>query len=157
MKTETKSQPPKQGHTPGPWQWRDISGAGIQIYGPVPFKANCVEFTLKASEQRLFEMADLQSGATARSREGYPMLAYETWLQFAPKEWEEMQRANAALIAASPDLLAALQDMFRMMDEGLLVRDTANDGASDWAIKQLRFVARLKKAQAALTRAKGGE
>src|SRR5690348_2080365 len=62
---------------------------------------------------------------------------------------------NARLIAAAPDLYAALTDMFAMMDEGLLVRDTRNDGASGWAVRQLPLLNRLQRAHAAIVKALG--
>lgn len=53
------------------------------------------------------------------------------------------------------EMLAALKDMFALIDEGWLVRDTSGDGNPSWAMKQLRFVQRLQKAQAAITKAEG--
>lgn len=68
--------------------------------------------------------------------------------QRSDEEWER-------LIAAAPDLLAALKDMFALMDEGLLVRDTEGDGKSGWSIRVLGLVSRLKAADAAIAKAEG--
>lgn len=68
-------------HSDLPWTYRDVSGAGLQIYGIVPFNADCAEFITKKGEQLI-----------------YKMLAYETWVQFEPAEWDEMQTANAEFI-----------------------------------------------------------
>lgn|SRR3990167_1927065 len=113
MSTETK-------HTPGPWKFENVPGAGLKIFGPIPFKANCVEFTLKAAAQPLFEM-----------------LAYEIWLQFPPKEWDEMQEANARLIAASPELFHCLK---RIIEE--------LPSRRDWLDPQLEYESRAAIAKA---------
>lgn len=34
-------------------------------------------------------------------------IACERWVQFSPEGWDEMQEANACLIVAAPDMLAA--------------------------------------------------
>ncbi len=44
------------------------------------------------------------------------------------------------------ELGEALRDMFRMMDEGLLVRDTSKDNAPGWAMAAIAMVSRLKEA-----------
>lgn len=43
-------------------------------------------------------------------------------------------------------LEAALKDVFAMIDEGLLVRNTAFDHEPEWAMQALRFTQRLQKA-----------
>lgn len=66
-------------------------------------------------------------------------------------------RANARLIAAAPVLLEGLKDVFRLMDEGFLVRSIEDDGAPDWALRMLKPVARLKTAFDAIKKATGEE
>ncbi len=69
-------------------------------------------------------------------------------------ERDELFRTNGELAntlgADALRLRAALQDMFALVDEGWLVRNTENDAAPDWGMRQLGFVRRLQKAQAAL-------
>jgi len=45
----------------------------------------------------------------------------------------------------------ALQDIFTMLDDGYLVRDTSHDGQDGWAMRQLPYVRKLAAAQAALS------
>ncbi len=47
-------------------------------------------------------------------------------------------------------LKAALHDMFSLIEEQHLVRNTKHDNEPGWAMKQLQFVSRLAKAQKAL-------
>lgn len=63
--------------------------------------------------------------------------------------------ANARLIAAAPELLAGLKDVFALMQEGFLVRDISKDGDPLWALNSLRFVTRLKEAADAVAKATG--
>lgn len=58
--------------------------------------------------------------------------------------------------AAAPELLAALEGLLEQIENGLLVRNTDGDGASDWAIKQIPLIHALTKANAAIAKAKGG-
>lgn len=55
-----------------------------------------------------------------------------------------------AIVRERDDLRAALTDMFALIDEGLLVRNIEKDAEPSWAMRQVRFVQRLAKAQAAL-------
>lgn len=47
-------------------------------------------------------------------------------------------------------LVAALRDVFALIDEGHLVRNVANDGDPKWALAALKFVERMARAHAAL-------
>ena len=40
------------------------------------------------------------------------------WMQFEPEQWSEMQKANARLIAAAPDLLEACDELLGGMIDG---------------------------------------
>lgn len=50
-----------------------------------------------------------------------------------------------AAVAEVERLKEAINDVCAMIDEGFLVRDTSRDGASDWAVKTMRFMQRLVK------------
>lgn len=63
--------------------------------------------------------------------------------------------ANARLMAAAPDLLAALKSLLHDIDTGLLVRDITRDGEAGWAMNMLEFVQRLQAAQSAVAKAEG--
>jgi hypothetical protein len=66
-------------------------------------------------------------------------------------------KTERELICSAPALLAernalkiALQDMFKLIEEGWLVRDISQDAKPVFAMRQLGFVSRLAKAKAAL-------
>jgi hypothetical protein len=67
----------------------------------------------------------------------------------------EVDAANARLIAAAPELLEACQAIFACIESGMLVRSTANDFDSDWAIRQLPLVRSLAKLNEAIAKAEG--
>lgn len=81
-------------HTPGPWHAVKSSSNGWEIRGVLgapPECRNMVEFSYSSDK---------------------PVLLFlEPWHQFPNAEWDEMQEANARLIAAAPELLEALQVM----------------------------------------------
>jgi hypothetical protein len=58
--------------------------------------------------------------------------------------------ANLEKDAVIAKLRAALEDMFAMIDEGLLVRHISNDASELYAMDMLKFVQRLAKAKQAL-------
>ena len=63
---------------------------------------------------------------------------------------------DQALIAECRwELLEALEAVLKLMDDGILVRDTRNDDDPAWAIKQFPLVLALQKSQAAIAKAKG--
>lgn len=65
------------------------------------------------------------------------------------------KEANARLIAAAPDLLEALQEIFGMITRGELVRDISNDASPNFALMMLEFVPKLNKATMAIFKAIG--
>ncbi len=60
---------------------------------------------------------------------------------------------TARLITAAPDLLAALKLIWSMFDDGRIVRNIANDGEPDWALKMLNFTRELQSIQKAIAKA----
>lgn len=54
-------------------------------------------------------------------------------------------------MAENGKLRVALLDMFKMIDEGMLVRDITKDGDEFWAFEMLKFVSRLNQARAVLS------
>lgn len=83
----------KPKHTPGPWI---ISESNIM--GPIPFKADCIEFVLRDGYQPIFGM------------DPKILIGYLPWIQFPEKRLQEMFNANQRLIVASPDLLWSLRE-----------------------------------------------
>jgi hypothetical protein len=69
--------------------------------------------------------------------------------------YKHEQEANARLIAAAPDLLKALEDMFALMDENKLVRDTSSDHLDTFTAESAKLVMRLSRAQQAIAKARG--
>lgn len=68
---------------------------------------------------------------------------------------KEQIESNARLIAAAPDLLNALKGVWKLIDDGQLVRNTSGDANPDWAMRQLPFVMALKACDAAIAKAEG--
>jgi len=98
---ETNMSEPK--HTPGPWRYTEG-----QLYGQMP-RMDCVEFVIRAGEQPIFEW------------DKKVLIGYEPWIQFKPKEMDEIHKANGHLIAAAPDMLEALEwclKMFKILNTG---------------------------------------
>lgn len=63
--------------------------------------------------------------------------------------------SNALAIAAAPELLASLKELFGMVENQELVRDIRNDGQPDFALRMLNFVPKLHRAMKAIEKAEG--
>lgn len=99
----------KVGHTPGPWSYKDTAGAGLEIFGYVGQMAAVeLPFPLPPDQPMMFLGLTLPQQV---------QIAYERWVQFEPNGWHEMQEANAKLIAAAPELLAACKAALEFADE----------------------------------------
>ena len=118
-------------HTPGPWTAKHTNGAGLSVHADVS-KA------LGPRYSRDCPIYHLGNDACTMN------IAYELWTQFPRAEWDAMQEANARLIAAAPELLEALQDLFGADMEHVLMGDGKDD--------QIEAIA---KARAAIAKAKG--
>lgn len=67
--------------------------------------------------------------------------------------WNRAKELEALLAEAQADKaqsIAAFKDLFAMIDEGLLVRDTSKDYGDGWALRMAKFVSRLARAKEAL-------
>ena len=87
-------------HTPGPWIHSNEKGQGHQIRAHVPYLDREVEI------QHVPIKPSLVVGNDGKV---YAVIEYETCTPIGPSCWLEMQAANARLIAAAPELLAAAE------------------------------------------------
>lgn len=87
-------------HTPGPWKVEDKKGAGLEIHAPVQLVDTVQWMRPVEGPLMTYRLAD---------PEGMMLIAHERWVQFEPEGWHDMQVANAQLISAAPDLLAACE------------------------------------------------
>lgn len=63
--------------------------------------------------------------------------------------------ANAALIAAAPELYEACKALFGHIESGTLVRSIEKDGDSDWTVRMFNFARDLANTRTALFKAEG--
>ena len=90
-------------HTKGPWKYKDVPAAGLEIF------ANMTQFPEYKQPLSFFKMPSTKDINFNLDAEGqlWGMIAYEQWRQFPDKKWDNVQLANARLIAAAPELLEA--------------------------------------------------
>ncbi|MGH7207831.1 MAG: hypothetical protein ACREIL_00450 [Nitrospiraceae bacterium] len=67
-------------------------------------------------------------------------------------ERDQLQAVSDRLQARLTRFEEALQDLFKLIDEGWLVRNTKDDTDQNWALNNLTYISRLAKAHQALTR-----
>lgn len=65
----------------------------------------------------------------------------------------EQEAKIERLEAVNAELLEALKGIFGLVESGDLVRDISKDHESDWALRQLPFIAKLKAAEQAIASA----
>lgn len=92
--------------TKGPWKVEDAPGAGWQIKATIPRLEN---YRFNDGGACIWTVPrDTVISATDKPQ---PLIGYEPWVQFPPKWWIEMARANANLISAAPDMYEACKSM----------------------------------------------
>ena len=91
-------------HTPGPWEAKDVESAGIEIFAKVDIGKEDMSGGVLQPIYRVSLEPSLQVGKDGIVR---AMISYESWRQFPSINFQEMQRANAQLISAAPELLEA--------------------------------------------------
>jgi hypothetical protein len=96
------------GHTPTPWTFRDVSGAGIEICAPV-YEMKGVDLPRGMPEApiHVFQFTSPQN----------VQVAAERWVQFEPTGWHEMQMANAAFIVEAVNSHATLKEQVAWWEE----------------------------------------
>ena len=84
--------------TPGPWKVVGPDASGIRIQACVPDEAtDFVEFKLRS---------DIPT-----------TIFSDVWRQFPSKEWDQMQKANASLIAAAPEMYTELERCLTLISD----------------------------------------
>ena len=73
----------------------------------------------------------------------------------ARQSLRDMLDENQALRAENARLKEALQGMLQLVDDGLLVRNTANDNMTGWGILALPIVRAVQRANEALQPKRG--
>lgn len=82
---------------------------------------------------------------------------YGNWIiASCQRERTEEDEANLRLIAAAPELLAACQGLFALIESGTLVRDTSRDADPKWYLTAMELTRALQAAAAAIANAQGG-
>ena len=93
-------------HTPGPWEIKEGAGGSQEIHA----KVNIGRDMSKGVLQPLYDVQLRPSLMVGEDGAVYASLTYDSYRQFPSVDFVAMQRANARLIAAAPDLKDELQD-----------------------------------------------
>lgn len=118
-------------------------GEEMSKHTPAPWRVGFSSFTVEAGSMKICDIR------------GWGHLTGTGGLNLPHDKAKEVQDANADLIAAAPELLSALKDIFQMMDEQILVRNTEHDHKPEWAGLAIGTATRLKFAFDAIEKAEG--
>ena len=72
-------------------------------------------------------------------------------------DYDGLLEVNQTLSAENARLKEALQGMLKLVDDGLLVRNTGNDHIAGWGIRALPIVQALQQANEALQPERGAK
>lgn len=125
-------------HTPAPWTYKNSPGAGHGIWAdlrPALGERFSKDFPIYAS-------GDLPAPKV--------QIAYGQWVQFPSDEWDAMQIANGALMAAAPDLLAALQEVSRLDNADRIASCSTGEPVTTYAFQEA-----MARVDAAIAKATG--
>jgi len=121
-------------HTPGPWELRNVPGAGLQIWALADLGLD----ERRQVVQPLYRVDIHPSLKVGDDGKVYVMLSYEDWRQFPTTQFDEMQKANGQLMAAAPDLLKACKAALPCLQDW--IRTTAFGSAHDRDLKAVTLI-----------------
>lgn len=101
-------------YTPMPWEVKEIAGAGIEIFAKVDIGKEDMSGGVL---QPIYNVSLTPSLHVGRDGIVRAMISYESWRQFPSINFQEMQKANAYLIASAPELLEACKMALQYISE----------------------------------------
>ena len=100
-------------YTKGEWEVRDIPSHGLEIYA----KVNIGKDENGGVVQPIYDVDIKPNLSIDNDGKVWMMIAYESWRQFPSTNFQEMQKANANLIAAAPDMYQALKECLVLIED----------------------------------------
>jgi len=94
--------------TPGPWEVKDIPSMGLQIQAKVDIGKDDMSGGVL---QPLYGVSLTPSLTVNKDGTVFMMIAHESCRQFPSTNFQEMQQANAKLIAKAPEQQAVIDEL----------------------------------------------
>lgn len=137
----------------GPWEAKDVPSAGLQIMAKVPFHAYGKGWELKEDGiYTIFRTPQASDMHATVAKDGTLtfLLAYEDWVQFPCKEWDDIQSANAQFLAhAREDVEWLIEELKKAEQEKARLRQKCDCNMNDRDTLQVNYD-KLKKEKAPL-------